>query len=63
MSNLKRLQMNIHKDMLYHLNVETTKEGVKITDLILPFVSEYLKERGVEVNPVWLMAPKHWDDE
>lgn len=55
--------MNIHKDMLYHLNVETTKEGVKITDLILPFVSEYLKERGVEVNPVWLMAPKHWDDE
>lgn len=55
-----RLQMNIHPDMLQAYQDKCYKERVKMTDQILSFVADQLRADGIEVNPVWLMAPKNW---
>lgn len=57
-----RLQMNIHPDMLRAFDDVTHANRVSMTDVTLLAVSDYLKANGIEVNPVWLMAPKHWND-
>ncbi|EBD1090388.1 hypothetical protein FNU33_22350 [Salmonella enterica] len=55
-----RLQLNIHPDMHKAFKTVCFHEEKEMSDLVLEFVYEWIKAKGEDVDPVWLMKPKDW---
>ncbi|EKL3440994.1 hypothetical protein PRA02_004697 [Salmonella enterica] len=58
--NPARLQLNIHPAMHKAFKTVCFHEEKEMSDLVLEFVYEWIKAKGEDVDPVWLMKPKDW---